>query len=606
MRSGSGLWRRSRAIGLIACIAVTGCGEAEKSATSMKSLTPAGAVSKAAVDLAVRSGETNTAMVNGEAQKGVAQITPGTPTTGSLTSSDGKLDDGSYFDAWMFDVPSGGEVLVALTSDDFDTYLSLVSGKPGGMGEVIDVNDDLDGTNSGLAAVVEPGTYTAIATSFSPGATGSYDIVVITGEGANEEGRVLRPGGTESGTLTRDDPTLDDGSHYHVYTLQGQAGDRVTISLSSTDFDTYLGLRRDGELLIDNDDAGATTNSQIEYTLPSGGAYEVVVTSFEGGETGAYQVSAQSVARAPFAGFRTGGDPKGRYALLVGIGDYPGSESDLGNAPIEDANIVHRALVERFGFDEANIVTLNDADATRENIAQGIAQHLGQAGPDGVAVFFYSGHGTQIGENIGVTGSLDPENAEGDQAIYVYGADYRSSVIVDEELGYLMETLDAGRTLVLVDACFSGTVTRASGDAPRSKVVHLTDPGVAELVELPTNFITSELKALNLTDTSLGFGDFSRIADVMRNPQRHVLISASSDEQVSWTSQLGGGSSVFTYYLGQRLMSDPMSTTLAQLHDQVHDDVTRYIAQDGNMTMQDPQIAGPRQTMTLQDFFRQR
>ena len=125
---------------------------------------------------------------------------------------------------------------------------------------------------------------------------------------------------------------------------------------------------------------------------------------------------------------------------------------------------MERALVERFGFDPANVVTLTDSDATRQNIAQGFAQHLGQAGPNGVAVFFYSGHGTQIGENIGLTGSLDPEpRGEGDEAIYIYGHDSQSSVILDEELGYLIETIDAGRTLVVVDACFSGEITRGPG-----------------------------------------------------------------------------------------------------------------------------------------------
>lgn len=598
-------WHGAGMGGLLACTALSACAEAEKVATATKALVPAAAATKSAVNTAVRTAETATAMVNGEAQKGTAPISSGQPVQGSLATSDGKLDDGSFFDAWVFNMPSDGDVLVALASDDFDTYVSLVSGEPGSLGEVIDENDDLDGTDSGLAVGVPAGRYTAIATSYAPGATGSYTIMVTTAAGS-DAARVLRPGSTATGSLTGSDPTLPDGSHFHAYTLQGQAGDRVTVSLSSTDFDTYVGVNRNGEVLAENDDAGGTTNSQVELTLPSSGAYTVVVTSYAAGATGAYTVSAESTSRTPFAGFRTGGDPNGRYALLVGIGDYPGTDADLGNAPVEDANIIQRALVERFGFSADNIVTLNDAAATRENIAQGIVQHLGQAGPNGVAVFFYSGHGTQIGENIGVTGSLDPENENGDQAIYVYGAGGPSSVVLDEELGYLIETIDAGRALVMVDACYSGSVTRASGSAPQSKVVDLNDPAIAAQLELPTNFITSELKALNLTDLSLGFGDFDRIAQVMANPQRHVMWGASTDEQVSWTSPLGGGASVFAYYLGQRLTSEPGSATLAQVHRLVHDDVTRYIAQDGNMTMQNPQIAGRNQSMTLDEFFRQR
>ena len=120
------------------------------------------------------------------------------------------------------------------------------------------------------------------------------------------------------------------------------------------------------------------------------------------------------------------------------------------------------------------------------------------------------------------------------------------------------------------------------------------------------NFITSELKALELGDMSPGFGDFARIADVFRNPQTHVMWGSSTEEQVSWTSGLGNGASVFTYYVGERMMQMPGSTTLGELHAAVAADVVRYIDADGNMTMQNAQMRGPNQNVTLDDFFRQR
>jgi hypothetical protein len=586
-------------------LALGACGgEVDKTGVT-KALTVSGAPAKSVVSMAVRSAETGTTMVNGEGQKGVAQIASGQTANGSLASSDGKLDSGKFADIWVFEVTSPSNVVLALLSDAFDTHLTLASGAPGSANpEVLAMNDDLVGTNSGIAMEVGPGTYSAVASSYAAGATGAYEIMLeVLPTGSSDEARVLRPGSSASGNLVGADPTLSDGSHYHTWTLQGQAGDQVSVSLSSDDFDTYLIVRLGDEVLGSNDDADGT-NSRVDVTLPSTGAYTVVATSFRGGDTGAYTLSAQADSRTPFTGFGSGGNPNGRYALLVGIGDYPGTGNDLGNAPIEDANIMRRMLVDHFGFDPANVLTLTDADATRENIAQGIAQHLGQAGPNGLAFFFYSGHGTQIGENVGVTGALDPENAEGDQAIYVYGSDYESSVILDEELGYLMETLEAGRSMVAVDACYSGSVTRASGSAPQSKRVDLSDPETAEHVRLPVNFITSELKALDLTDTSLGFGDFGRIAQVMENPQRHVMWGASTDEQVSWTSSLGGGASVFAYYLGQHLTEAASSATLAQVHRLVRDDVVEFTRE--NTELQEPQMRGDRQSMTVGEFFRQR
>ena len=129
---------------------------------------------------------------------------------------------------------------------------------------------------------------------------------------------------------------------------------------------------------------------------------------------------------------------------------------------------------------------------------------------------------------------------------------------------------------------------------------------MAQSVTLPTNFITSELKALNLTDMSLGFGDFGQIAEVFRNPQRHIMWGASTEDQVSWTSGLGNGASVFTYWMGEHLRLAPGSTTFSALNTAVDDDVVRYIEGNGNMTMQNPQMRGDNQTMTLDDFFRQR
>jgi hypothetical protein len=229
-----------------------------------------------------------------------------------------------------------------------------------------------------------------------------------------------------------------------------------------------------------------------------------------------------------------------------------------------------------------------------------------------VAFFFYSGHGTQIGENIGVTGALDPEpgpsnNGEypgGDQAIAVYGVDRMSSVILDEELGYLIETLDAGRTMVAIDACFSGSVTRAASGGPMPKGFRMDAEGVAEYMRLPSNLITSELKALNLTDMSIGFGDFQRIAEVMDDPQRHVMWGASTDQQVSWVSDLGGGSSVFAYYLGQYLTAAAPTATLAQVHQLVREATVEY--SEENTELQEPQMRGDRQSMTVAEFFRQR
>lgn len=601
--------RRSLCTVLIASsVALAGCGEAPKTPLS-KAAGAATASTKEGPSTATKAAQLSTAFAGNDGSKGIEYISPGESAQGSLTSADDQLEDGSYYDAWIFDLPAAGEVGITMRSSEVDSYLSLYQGTPGRLGTLVASDDDGAGIpDAFIGTRLAEGTYTVLANSYTGGETGAYTLALEAAGTGGEN--VLTAGGAASGELAETDATLDDGSHFDVWTFHGTAGDRVTVTMTSTDLDSFLllyqGSWEAGEYLAEDDDGAGMPDARISLTLPATGTYSVVANSYGGGETGRYELRLESAA-SPVMSFDNTGASDGRYALLVGIDDYPGTGSDL-RGPVRDAQIMRNVLVERFGFADENIVMLTDADATRENIANGILGHLGQAGPDGVAVFFYSGHGTQMGANIGLTGSLDPEpRGDGDEAIYIYGHTSESSILLDEELGYLLESLDSGRTLAVVDACFSGEITRGAGDAPQSKRVDVTDPEVAASLRIPTNFIAVEPKVANdLSDLSLGFGDLNAFAQVFSNPQRHVMWGSSTEDQVSWTSRLGGGASVFTYYLGERLSSAPLSATLQEVHRQVASDVESYINDDGNMSMQNAQMRGNNASMTLEEFFRQR
>lgn len=67
------------------------------------------------------------------------------------------------------------------------------------------------------------------------------------------------------------------------YTFAGKAGDTVTISMTSTDFDTFLVLQSpSGQEIASNDDYARSLNSTIVITLPSNGTYKVLARSFSG------------------------------------------------------------------------------------------------------------------------------------------------------------------------------------------------------------------------------------------------------------------------------------------------------------------------------------
>ncbi len=101
-----------------------------------------------------------------------------------------------------------------------------------------------------------------------------------------------------SGTLSASSCLLNDGSYIDYYSFSGTAGQAISVSLTSSAFDTYLYLLdADGNVIEENDDtSSATTDSRIPMgagvvTLPSTGTYYIGANSYDAGQTGAYTVS---------------------------------------------------------------------------------------------------------------------------------------------------------------------------------------------------------------------------------------------------------------------------------------------------------------------------
>lgn len=83
------------------------------------------------------------------------------------------------------------------------------------------------------------------------------------------------------GVLSAGDNQLSMGGYFDNYEIEGVEGQRVSISLDSSDFNAFLVLIDSGGNVIakNGDAAPENTNSYISATLPRGGAYTVVATS---------------------------------------------------------------------------------------------------------------------------------------------------------------------------------------------------------------------------------------------------------------------------------------------------------------------------------------
>jgi len=239
---------------------------------------------------------------------------------GSLTDDDDRLTDNSPADIYSIEASEGDVIKASLSSDDFDTYLIVASDA---LDEQLENDDIAEGnTNSELTFVAPAdGEYEIVATCYDPEARGDYTLDISEGDAGDvdeiEEGGEDNAGGDQvhRGTLTDDDERLDDDSPADVYTIQASQGDAIVIDLTSTDYDTYLAVISDAfdEPMTNDDVAEGNTNSQITFTAPADGEYNVVASCYDPEARGDYtltigggEASNNAPSRVPAEGFELG------------------------------------------------------------------------------------------------------------------------------------------------------------------------------------------------------------------------------------------------------------------------------------------------------------
>lgn len=102
-----------------------------------------------------------------------------------------------------------------------------------------------------------------------------------------------------------------------------------------------------------------------------------------------------------------------KLALLIGINAYPDRALDPGVSQdialkgcLTDVELQRQLLVNRFGFEPANVVVLTNQDATRAGILQAIDEHLvQQAQAEDAVVLHFSGYGSQVRVSDGASGA---------------------------------------------------------------------------------------------------------------------------------------------------------------------------------------------------------
>lgn len=223
---------------------------------------------------------------------------------GTLADTDPTLDEGQPYHRWSLAARQGEPLLITLRSADFDTYLAFGRVQEGEFAELRGDDDGGDGTNSRLLVTApESGEYLIQVRGYGQGATGAYVLRVA---GAAPEAAALAPrqplrlSQEVTGTLDDGDPMLEDGSRYDDWLFTARANERLTFTLRSDAFDSYLGVGQieQGRFveLSSNDDAPGGqdgTNSRLVLVTPAAGEYVVRVNSFGPGQSGPYTLKVE-------------------------------------------------------------------------------------------------------------------------------------------------------------------------------------------------------------------------------------------------------------------------------------------------------------------------
>ncbi|NEQ42090.1 MAG: trypsin-like serine protease [Leptolyngbya sp. SIOISBB] len=216
--------------------------------------------------------------------------------SGQLSPDSDVLPDGSFFDAYVFEGQQGQRIAVEMVSRDLDAYLILLSEDNDSL--YVEDDDSAGELNARLVTTLPAdGAYIIIANSFGQGEQGRYDLRLsevgrsdVPDSPAPRTGTIILQ---ESGSLTQGDAIAPDGTLYDEFTFEGEAGQRVTITLESPEFDTYLAVAdRSGNLVADNDDITLdNTNSEVSFTVPRSGPYLVIVNGYSQSDQGRYTLT---------------------------------------------------------------------------------------------------------------------------------------------------------------------------------------------------------------------------------------------------------------------------------------------------------------------------
>jgi hypothetical protein len=244
-------------------------------------------------------------------------LTFGQSVEGQISAPSGTCDNSNpRVRVYSFAATAGDRIEATMTADDFDTTLEI--GKMEGCTFTsLGTNDDgagpEDGLNSRITAhIVDSGTYILRATALSDEGAGKFTLALnrLPARTTTATPRDVTIGRRVRGTLTATDATIDNSRDestilessrpYHMYQLNGTAGQSFVVTLKSDEFDPFLDVGSQSPLgfsvAASNDDGGGEDdglNSRLTVTFQTAGTVMIRVSPL-GSDTGDYELKVEN------------------------------------------------------------------------------------------------------------------------------------------------------------------------------------------------------------------------------------------------------------------------------------------------------------------------
>lgn len=148
----------------------------------------------------------------------------------------------------------------------------------------------------------------------------------------------------------------------------------------------------------------------------------------------------------------------GKYhALIIGVSEYDDeSVVDLSGEPTKDAQALANVLTSMYGFDKSNVKILKDP--TRSGIMKSFFELRKKVSQNDNLLIFYAGHG-----------NYDKSSERGYWMPSDVNMEFEDNILLNTTLVSQIKALKTKHTLLIADACFSGSIFKSRSYSKEEK-----------------------------------------------------------------------------------------------------------------------------------------